>query len=77
MRRHVQRRVIHRGFVPVGGFGALGFENFVDLIFDVQKLCLGEDVADLGGTFLAYVAWKRATAGKDLQRIDGQGDATL
>ena len=35
------------------------------------KLTLGEDVADLGGTFLAYLAWKSATQGKNLQPIDG------
>jgi endothelin-converting enzyme/putative endopeptidase len=34
------------------------------------KLTLGEDVADLGGTFLAYVAWKNATKGQDLKSID-------
>jgi endothelin-converting enzyme/putative endopeptidase len=35
------------------------------------KLTLGEDVADLGGTFLAYLAWKSATKGQNLQPIDG------
>ena len=35
------------------------------------KLTLGEDVADLGGTFLAYVAWKNATKGQDLKPIQG------
>ncbi len=35
------------------------------------KLTLGEDVADLGGTLLAYIAWKTATEGKDLKPIDG------
>ena len=35
------------------------------------KLTLGEDVADLGGTFLAYVAWKNATKGQDLKPADG------
>ena len=36
------------------------------------KLTLGEDVADLGGTFLAYVAWKNATNGiRRLKPIDG------
>ena len=35
------------------------------------KLTLGEDVADLGGTFLAYLAWKSATKGQDLQSVDG------
>jgi endothelin-converting enzyme/putative endopeptidase len=35
------------------------------------KLTLGEDVADLGGTFLAYLAWKTATQGQSLQPIDG------
>jgi endothelin-converting enzyme/putative endopeptidase len=35
------------------------------------KLTLGEDVADLGGTLLAYMAWKDATAGQDLKPVDG------
>jgi putative endopeptidase len=35
------------------------------------KLTLGEDVADLGGTFLAYLAWKTATQGQNLQPADG------
>jgi endothelin-converting enzyme/putative endopeptidase len=35
------------------------------------KLTLGEDVADLGGTLLAYLAWKDATKGQHLQEIDG------
>jgi endothelin-converting enzyme/putative endopeptidase len=35
------------------------------------KLTLGEDVADLGGTLLAYVAWKEATKGQELKPIDG------
>jgi putative endopeptidase len=35
------------------------------------KLTMGEDVADLGGEILAYVAWKAATVDKDLKPIDG------
>ena len=35
------------------------------------KLTLGEDTADLGGTLLAYMAWKNATRGKELKPIDG------
>jgi endothelin-converting enzyme/putative endopeptidase len=35
------------------------------------KLTLGEDVADLGGTLLAYMAWKTATRGQDLKSADG------
>jgi endothelin-converting enzyme/putative endopeptidase len=35
------------------------------------KLTMGEDVADLGGTLLAYIAWKAANKGKVLQPIDG------
>ncbi len=35
------------------------------------KLTMGEDVADLGGTLLAYIAWKAANQGKTLQTIDG------
>jgi endothelin-converting enzyme/putative endopeptidase len=35
------------------------------------KLTMGEDIADLGGTMLAYIAWKAAEKGKDLQSADG------
>jgi putative endopeptidase len=35
------------------------------------RLTMGEDVADLGGEILAYMAWGSATAGKNLQSIDG------
>ncbi|MDP9113174.1 MAG: M13 family metallopeptidase [Acidobacteriota bacterium] len=34
------------------------------------KLTLGEDAADLGGTLLAYIAWKEATKNQTLQPID-------
>ena len=43
----------------------------VDDIKINSKLTLGEDVADLGGTLLAYIAWKEATKGKDLPSVDG------
>ena len=35
------------------------------------KLTLGEDVADLGGLILAYMAWKDDTQGQNLQPLDG------
>ena len=35
------------------------------------KLTLGEDLADLGGTWLAYLAWKSATKDQDLKPSDG------
>jgi endothelin-converting enzyme/putative endopeptidase len=43
----------------------------VDDIHINSKLTSGEDVADLGGTLLAYVAWKKATEGQDLKPLDG------
>ncbi len=36
-----------------------------------SKLTLGEDLADLGGTLLAYIAWKHATRAEDLKSIAG------
>jgi endothelin-converting enzyme/putative endopeptidase len=36
-----------------------------------SKLTLGEDVADLGGTILAWEAWKKAVAGRELASRDG------
>jgi endothelin-converting enzyme/putative endopeptidase len=36
-----------------------------------SRLTLGEDVADLGGTILAYHAWKDATRGQTLGARDG------
>jgi putative endopeptidase len=43
----------------------------VDDIHINGRLTLGEDVADLGGTMLAYYAWKHATEGKELKTEDG------
>ena len=43
----------------------------VDDIHINSKLTSGEDVADLGGTLLAYLAWKKQTEGMTLQPQDG------
>ena len=43
----------------------------VDDIHINSSLTLGEDVADLGGTLLAYIAWKHATQGQQLAPADG------
>ena len=43
----------------------------VDDIHINSKLTSGEDVADLGGTLLAYIAWKKQTEGKKLADADG------
>ncbi|HYU32591.1 MAG TPA: M13 family metallopeptidase [Thermoanaerobaculia bacterium] len=43
----------------------------VDDIKINSKLTLGEDVADLGGTILAWEAWKDATRGQTLAPQDG------
>jgi len=43
----------------------------VDDIHINSKLTSGEDVADLGGLLLAYIAWQRETEGQHLHPIDG------
>ena len=45
--------------------------TIVDDIKINSKLTSGEDVADIGGTWLAYLAWKKQTAGKDLKASGG------
>ena len=63
---------------------ATGFEDRINCIRDQyagyvivddihinSKLTSGEDVADLGGTLLAYIAWKKQTAGQNLKTVDG------
>jgi endothelin-converting enzyme/putative endopeptidase len=43
----------------------------VDDIHINSKLTSGEDVADIGGTLLAYIAWKKQTGGLTLAPVDG------
>jgi putative endopeptidase len=43
----------------------------VDDIKINSQLTLGEDVADLGGTLLAYLAWKEETKSQRLAPVDG------
>jgi putative endopeptidase len=43
----------------------------VDEVHINSALTLGEDVADLGGEILGYMAWKDATKDKKLEPIDG------
>jgi putative endopeptidase len=43
----------------------------VDDIHINSKLTSGEDVADLGGTLLAYLAWKKQTEAMHLENKDG------
>jgi putative endopeptidase len=45
--------------------------TIVDNIKINGKLTLGEDVADLGGNILAWMAWKDANKDKKLEPIDG------
>jgi endothelin-converting enzyme/putative endopeptidase len=62
---------------------AKAFEDRVDCVRDQyaqytiiddikinSKLTLGEDVADIGGTLLAYLAWKHAEEGKELKPVE-------
>ena len=43
----------------------------VDDIHINSRLTSGEDVADIGGTLLAYIAWKKQTEGQSLESRDG------
>jgi putative endopeptidase len=43
----------------------------VDDIHINSKLTSGEDVADLGGTLIAYIAWKKQTEGQKLVNVAG------
>jgi putative endopeptidase len=43
----------------------------VDDVHINSALTLGEDVADLGGEILGFMAWKDETKGKNLQPVDG------
>jgi putative endopeptidase len=43
----------------------------VDDIHINSKLTSGEDVADVGGTLLAYIAWKKQTEGQKLASAEG------
>ncbi len=45
--------------------------TIVDDIKINSKLTLGEDIADLGGLVLAWMAWQTETANKKLQPIEG------
>jgi putative endopeptidase len=45
--------------------------TIVDDIKINSRLTLGEDVADLGGEILAYMAWKDATRDQQLKPMDG------
>jgi putative endopeptidase len=45
--------------------------TIVDDIHINSKLTSGEDVADLGGTLIAYIAWKKQTEDQSLTPIDG------
>ncbi len=48
-----------------------GQYKVIDDIRINSRLTLGEDVADLGGTLLAYMAWKNATREQKLEQRDG------
>jgi putative endopeptidase len=43
----------------------------IDDIHINSDLTAGEDVADLGGTLLGYIAWKKAVEGKNLAPLEG------
>ena len=48
-----------------------GKYTIVDDIKINSEMTQGEDIADLGGTMLALLAWRKAVAGKTLAPIDG------
>jgi endothelin-converting enzyme/putative endopeptidase len=45
--------------------------TIIDDIKINSKLTSGEDVADIGGTLIAYIAWKDAIANENVEPVDG------
>jgi len=45
--------------------------TIIDESRSTGKLTNGEDLADLGGTLLAYLAWKEDTKDQKLEPLDG------
>ena len=54
-----------------------GDYTVIDDIKINSRLTLGEDVADLGGTLLAYIAWKNATKDQKLEPRDGSRPSSV
>ncbi len=48
-----------------------GKYKVIDELYIKSELTQGEDIADLGGLILAWIAWKTETQGKELASVDG------
>jgi hypothetical protein len=71
--RNIQCRVVHRALVTRGGFGALRFENIVNLVLDIRQLGLGSSLANPAAKRIERIQWACIGGTPEPQEFPGCG----